>query len=95
MGGKPHKPKKDTRSPSKVKSTVKKDTRSPSKAKTAVKKDTRSPSKGYPKLTAAQERQTWAEQDFVAKSASTTATKKAKPKAKPKAAPKKKAYKPY
>ena len=49
MGGKPHKPKKDTRSPSKVKSTVKKDTRSPSKAKTAVKKDTRSPSKAKPK----------------------------------------------
>ena len=39
--------------------------------------------KGYPKLTAAQERQIRSEQAFVAKSASTTA-KKAKPKAKPK-----------
>jgi hypothetical protein len=91
MGGKPHKPKKDTRSPSKKKTAVKKDTRSPSKKKTAVKKDTRSPSKGYPKLTAAQERQIRSETAFVAKSASTTAKKKAKPKAKPK----KKAYKPY
>ena len=44
MGGKPQKSKRDTRSPSKVKSVVKKDTRSPSKVKSAVKKDTRSPS---------------------------------------------------
>lgn len=44
MGGKKHKPKKDTRSPSKAKTAAKKDTRSPSKVKSAVKKDTRSPS---------------------------------------------------
>lgn len=40
--------------------------------------------KGYPKLTAAQERQIRSETAFVGKSASSTATKKAKKKAAPK-----------